>query len=133
MVSPGFPRRLARFSPNMLTSRKHRVGRVQIGLRRGAHAENLREFRRKFMKFPGNWRSWPETGEKVAEKAPPERKSAEKSAPEKKNNGTPSSGRGGRWSPDGAGEGKEGESPSGTGKRPRWNLYTPIPGGYGEL
>ena len=40
----GFSSRLARFFANMLTSRKHRVGRVQTALRRGAHAENLANF-----------------------------------------------------------------------------------------
>ena len=35
----------------------------------------------KMEKFPGNSRSWPETGEKVPKKAPPERKRTGKSAP----------------------------------------------------
>ena len=40
-VFRGFSSRLARFLANMLTLSKHRVGRVQIDLRRGAYVENL--------------------------------------------------------------------------------------------
>ena len=40
----GFSSRLARFLANMLTLSKHRVGRVQIALRRGAHVGNLAKF-----------------------------------------------------------------------------------------